>query len=304
MNIEEYLQQEVTIRDGIHCHDGVWWKNNSFGTCSTLYQLQEFEPIIAKPSIKHSFIRYYHIVPAALIGKIKGTITIRNRMMIKGESLSNYSLGAISDRKRRQAINRALKYGFRVERIKDFTKHRSDFLEIYITNAERNYRGNHDWYKKNEDQWWSKLFEEHSLPGRDWFGVFYEDKLIAFLYACLVNGTAIWLVSKSNKDYLKKDPNDLLWHYTISHYQNIPNCSCVDAGWAISIPPSIDWRKRSMGFEPVPFFIYDHMNYLTSSAIKAALWLASPVLNSSIPYKNREGLLYKARVLQQIMTKR
>ena len=295
MTLEEYLRQESGIRSGVHFHGGVWWKQTSPGCCQLLYPLQEIPPGSAAPHPLRSFIRYSHVVPAG-----SGTPgRMRTRLVIQGDNLKNYSLQNIADRKRRQAINKAVRCGFKTGLIQDLEKHRRDLHDIYISNAARNQHGlPAQWYVEHEEEWWRNLAREHALPGRDWFGAFHGEKLVAFLYNCLVDDTAVMLVAKSHRDYLVSDPNDLLWFDSFLHYQAMPECRRIDAGWAIPVPPTVDWRKRSLGFESAELPVFEKANRAALGAIRGALFLAKPLLKLGDPKANR-GILFKARTIQK-----
>ena len=297
MNLDEYLKQESSLRKGIHFHGGTWWKSTATGCCQPLHALQEIAPGSARPAWSRSFIRYSHVVPGGAGAESRKT---RTRLMIQGERLTTYSLQNIADRKRRQAINKAVRCGFKTDLIRDLEKHRRDLHEIYISNADRNRHGlSPEWYVEHEEEWWGNLAREFALPGRDWFGAFQGEKLVAFLYVCLVDDTAVMLVAKSNKEFLVSDPNDLLWFDAFMHYQGVAGCRRIDAGWAIPVPPTIDWRKRSLGFESVELPIYERTSRLALNLIRAPLFLAKPILDSSIAGGANRGLLFKARTIQK-----
>ena len=296
MNLAEYLQQEAGLRPGVHFHDGIWWRKTSPGGCQPLYALQEIAPGSARPARWRSLVRYSHVVPAAAAAQARRT---RTRLMIQGDKLANYSLQGIADRKRRQAINKAVRCGVSVELIRELGAHRRELLDIYVSNAMRNRHGLPEtWYVEHEDEWWRDLEREFALPGREWFGAFQEGKLVAFLYVSLVEDTAIMRVAKANKEHLVADPNDLLWFEMILHYQKIPACRRIDAGWAIHVPPTIDWRKRSMEFEPIELPIYDRTSALALGLARGALFAAKPLLGGAPDDANR-GWRFKARTLSK-----
>lgn len=298
MTIEEYLRQESAMRAGVHFHDGVWWKNASPGSCQPLYPLQEIPAGGARPRLSRSFLRYSHVVPAADAAAASGRT--KTRLLIQGENLRNYSLANIADRKRRQAINKAVRCGFKTALIRDPEKHRRDLLEIHVSNAERNRYGlPPEWYREHEDEWWRNFMREFELPGRDWFGAFQGEKLVAYLYDCLVGDTAVMLTAKSHRGYLVSDPNDLLWFDSFLHYQAQPECRRIDAGWAIPLPPTIDWRKRSLGFEAVELPIFEKTNRAAMGLVRAALFCAQPLLDSPLAQRSNRGLLFHARTVRK-----
>lgn len=295
MNLQEYLRQETGLREGIHLHDGIWWRKTSPGCCQPLYPLQEIAPGRARPNPARSFIRYSHVVPGADAAQARRT---RSRLVIQGDQLKNYSLPGIADRKRRQAINKAVRTGIRIDLIRDPEKHRGDLLEIYASNAARNRHGlPAEWYREHEDEWWRNLAQEFALAHREWFGAFQGDRLVAFLYVSLVEDTAMMRVAKANQAFLVSDPNDLLWFEMIRFYQAIPACRRIDAGWAIHVPETIDWRKRSLGFEVAELPLYDRINPLALGLIRTGLAMVKPFLRAD-DAENR-GWRFKAKVIQK-----
>ena len=300
MTLDEYLEQEASIRAGCHYHRGVWWKRNSFGACSPLYPLQEIVPGASRPRRLHSIIRYHHVTPVVglhLDSEIRRRS--RNRMMLTEEGLLDFSFATLADRKRRQAINRAVRNGVSVARIENIETVCADLFEIYQSNADRSGHGlTAEWYRKNYSKWWMGVLQEYSLPGRDWFGAFVEKKLVAFLYACIIDNTAAWLVAKSNKNFLKIDPNDLLWAEVIKYYQDHTVCKDIDTGWSIPIPQSIDWRKRSLGFQSIRKPIFDWVNPPVSWTLTASFWCFKPLLDSSFQADRKRGLLFFARTIR------
>lgn len=295
MNLHEYLSQETGLREGVHLHDGIWWRKTSPGCCQPLYPLQEIAPGGVRPNPVRSFIRYSHVVPAVDAAQARRT---RSRLVIQGDKLKDYSLQGIADRKRRQAINKAVRTGIRIDLIGDLEKHRRDLLEIYESNAARNRHGLPEgWYREHEDEWWRNLAQEFALAHREWFGAFQGDKLVAFLYVSLVEDTAVMRVAKANKAFLVSDPNDLLWFEMIQFYQKNPACRRIDAGWAIHVPETIDWRKRSLGFEATGLPIYDRINPFALGLIRAGLAMVKPFLRADDA--DNRGWRFQAKVIRK-----
>ncbi len=294
MTIEEYLRQESAVRAGVHCHDGVWWKNASPGSCQPLYPLQEIPAGRARPRFSRSFLRYFHVVPGGQDGGL-----VRTRMLLQGERLATYSLDQL-DGVRRKAIRKAIRAGCRIEPITSLAEHRRDLLAIYVSNAARNRYGlPEQWYLDHSEEWWRNLTREAALPGRTWFGAFLENKLVAFSYSCLVGDTFHMLVTKSHTDFLAARPVDLLEFEVVRHGGGQAGCRRIDAGWAIPLPPTIDWRKRSLGFEAVELPIFEKTNRAALGLARAALFCAKPLLDSPVGQKSKRGMLFHARTLRK-----
>ena len=300
MTLDEFIDQERRIRPGVHLHDGIWWKTNSFGCCSPLFPLQAIEPGTRRPAFLKSFIRYHHIATAASAQKGDTNLVLQNRIMMPEAALSSYSIQSIEDRKRRQAINRSVRRGFFTRPIEELGAFRYDLFEIYVSTAKRNKHGlPPGWYQENERLWWENLQTEFSLQGRQWLGVFLEDKLVGFLYWCVVQNTALWLVTKSNADFVASDPNDLLWHEGIEACQRTLDCANIDTGWAIPIPESIDWRKRTFGFRPIPMNVYSYMNPAINRSVRFVFRVLNP-LAKRIPVTTHRGLMFRYQTLRKL----
>lgn len=292
MTLEEYIEQERKIRRGVHHHDGVWWVTTFPQCCQPLYQLQEIIPKVSAPNPWKAIIRYSHVVPKDYHGTEKKT-----RLLLQGDKLKSFDVKDL-ERRRRQAINKAIRSGFLVDKMVNLEKHWSDLQEIFISTARRTRYGLPErYYIEKEAEWRENLRREFDLPGRDWFGVYKGNKLIAYLYSCIVDGAAIWLATKSNGEYLKEDPNDLLWFHVISHYKAQAGCIRIDAGWAISQTPSIDWRKTKLGFERVEMPIFHRMNRFALLGVKALLSGMKPFLKE-VRNDSRRNILHKLGVIE------
>lgn len=293
MTLDEYLQQEAAIRPNVHWHDGVLWKQSAAGCAQPQYPLQVISPGSARPAPRRSWIRYSHLIPGPGAGG-----AVRTRLLLQGDRLRDYSMELL-DGTRRKAIRKAVRAGCRIEPIPDLEPHRDDLLEIYASNADRNLHGlPGQWYRDHPEEWWSHLRRETSLAGREWTGAFLDGRLVAFSYACLVDHTLHLLVTKCHTDHLNSRPVDLLEFEVIRGGRKRPECRRIDVGWSIPVPPSIDWRKISLGFEPVELPVFVHANPLAMGLIRGVLFAAGPLLKLGPKDANR-GLLFKARTIRK-----
>jgi hypothetical protein len=221
----------------------------------------------------------------------------RVRLLLQGDRLTQFDIGKL-ERRRRQAVNRAVRSGLAVDTIARLDPHWEALRKIYMSTAARTGYGlAESYYREKEGEWRENLRREFALPGRDWFGVYHDRRLVAFLYSCLVGDTAVWLATKCDADYLQKDPNDLLWAQTIQHYRGRQDCSRIDAGWSIAEPASIDWRKASMGFERVDLPVFR----VVSWAVRATGSVALSILRSAVGVvrdESRRGLGFKLRTIE------
>ena len=286
MTLQEFVYQEREVRQGIHYHDGVWWRRTAFQCCQPVYALQEIEPLTAAPRLWKTLVRYSHVVPHTHF-----TGRTRTRLVLQGERLRNYDIGDL-ERRRRQAISKAHRSGLVAQRITCLDDHWRDLREIFISTAARTGYGlRPEYYVEKEAKWREGQRREFSLRGRDWFGVFSGKKLIAYIYSCLVEETAVMLVTKCHADYLRSDPNDLLWFFHNSYYRDQPGCRRLDAGWSIAEPPSIDWRKTKLGFERVEIPVFERTRPVAAQGMALVFGVMRPVLAwmQRKEAKNRSG---------------
>jgi hypothetical protein len=219
--------------------------------------------------------------------------------MLQGDRFLNYGLNTLSS-KRRQLIRRANRLGYQVGKIDSLEDHRLELQKIYVSTAQRNRHGlAEDWYISNQSTWWRNLQQEYALPGRDWFGVFLAGQLVSFMYCVHVEDTVMWLVNKCNEEFLKSDPNDLLWFEVIDYYKKIDTCEKIDAGQAVPIPPSIDWRKAHLGFEAIDVPIFEKVNVGALGTARVAVGALAPFTRSNDP--SNRGFAFRVRNLEKLL---
>jgi len=292
MILEQYIEQERKIRQKVHFHGGVWWKQSSFQSCQPLYPLQEIPTGSSRPGFTKALIRYSHLVPPGSVGKIQWDC-----MFLEEDALAGFSFEGLKHEKRK-AVNRGKRSGLKVERIENIENHWPDLQQIYISTANRTSYGlPGSYYVENEDDWKTNLKNEFDLVGRDWFGVFSEDTLVGFLYSCLVDGTASLLVTKYNDDYRNMRPTDFLHYHVILNYQDHPKCHKIYAGRSVTATPTIDRFKSAFGFKRIPIQAFECVNRFVMAGAKSALFLGKPILQR-IQADNRRGIGYRLKVLE------
>lgn len=243
MEEDQYIEQERNIRPGVHFHDGVWWKRTSPQCCEPLYVLQDFAQGTSRPARFHSMVGYSHLVSDRDTGSCEWAC-----QFLDGENFEKFSFGNLR-REKQKAIRRAEKSGLDIERISDIEEHWKDLKEIYISSAIKTKFGlSPDYYEKNEAAWQEGLRREFALGGRDWYGVFFEGKLICFLYSCLIGDTAYLLVTKAIDSLRQMQPGVYVHFHVISMYRGNPKCKRIFAGRSIGISPTVDEFKERLGF--------------------------------------------------------
>jgi len=293
MTLNEFIEQERTIRTDIHLHNGVWWRTSAFQCCQPVYLLQEVEAGMASPRITQAFVRHSYLVPKGCSGNTSWVC-----LMLQGSKFSDFSFETLPYEKRK-AINKAQKSEFEVRRITSLEKNWEDLREICISTANRTQHGYPaSYYVENDNEWRTNMRREYALPKRDWHGVFIGEKMIAFMYSCLVDRTANLLVTKFNSDFLASRPSDYLHYCVISYYRDIPECERVCAGRSVSQVLSIDRFKLGFGFtqEVMPAYCK------TNRMVKFGISTLSPLIRMTINKTgsdSRRGILYKLETIEK-----
>lgn len=97
---------------------------------------------------------------------------------------------------------------------------------------------------------------EFAIPGREWWGAFFEGRLIAYYYAYLIGGTMHISASKSHTDHLRMCPNDAMAFSFLQHCAQLPTCHSVIFGDYSPGVPSLTEFKEQFGFEKKSFPVF------------------------------------------------
>lgn len=293
MTLEEFVAQERAVRGGVHHHAGVWWRSTSFGCCQPVYPLQEIEAGAARPKMARSFVRYSHVVPAG-----KQHNSAWRCLFLDGAALKGFCFDKLRYEKRK-AINKARRSGLEIRRITDLEPLWPELQKVFMSTARRTGYGlPAAYYMESEAEWKRGLRREHGLPGRDWWGAFLGDTLVAYLYTCLVGETALLLVTKHDDAYSELRPSDLLHFEAIAHYRDDASCSRIYAGRVTGIVPSIDQFKAKFGFQAAELPVHDRLNRCVVWTARAASRIGGPI-PSADPGTSRRGLSYWLRTVRQ-----
>jgi len=273
MILEQFLEQERNILNGVHCHDGVWWRRTSFGCCQPLYPLQEIVPWQSKPMWRESYLRYKHIVPSGIASN-----QVMTFMMISEEDLKSFCFEKLP-REKRKAIKRARKSGVVVKQLTTLDGNWNALQKIFVSTAMRTQYGlPPEYYTKQENLWRRTLSREFELGNREWFGAFINGKLVGYLYACIVDNFAWLLVTKFDFEFNQARPSDALHYHVIEFYRGHPDCRAVCAGETNALTPTIDRFKRQWGFKPKEYSAYQTVNRPARLVISGLLGTADMIL--------------------------
>ena len=241
MNEEEFAAQEASLGARVHSSDGVWWSESPRLMCKPVYEFKEIQPGAARPAWRRSALGYVHFVPA----DEKGNSTAEY-MVLGGDALQGFRIEALKPRKR--SLIRKAAGVLAVQPLTDLERDFPEMLKIAISAAQRIGRG-HGWryYAENGEKWHETLKALFALPRREWWGVYLENRLVAYSHSYLVDDTMNISAAKSHSDFLGYNPNDALLYRFVTHCQSVEGCRrIVFGGW--TVPESQNYFKEQYGF--------------------------------------------------------
>lgn len=208
----EYARQEQALGASLHLNQGVWWRRVFPFYTKPAFEFRQVAPGSARPAWHRSFAGYSHQV---------ATAAESNRsleyMILEGEPLETFGMPKLDSKKRNQ-VRKGLK-SCRIGLIDDLSKHREAMLQINITQSLRQMKSGEFYvpvthYTKGEEAWWQRMVKHFGLPGRDWWGAFLEDRLIAYIFTEAVDSVLFVRAVKTHTDFFNLCPSDAL-HFTV-----------------------------------------------------------------------------------------
>jgi hypothetical protein len=261
MKAEQYIEQQIKAGYKIHLHDGVWWQQYAPWFYRPVVPLQKLTPGSVRPSRLLSVLGYSHLVDDPEIANKYWPV-----MMLKEESLELFSISALSSSKRAR-VRKGLKLN-EVRKIANIDPVITEMQQICISAAKRTGHGRPpEYYVKNAGEWEAFMRKEFAIPGREWWGAFQGDVLVAYYYAYLVDETMFISAAKSHSDYLQNCPNDALLFSFLEFCRGLEDCRRVIFGdW--SDAPSLNEFKERYGFQKVDLLMYTTLNKIVKWARK------------------------------------
>jgi hypothetical protein len=248
MNSEAYIEQELKAGCRAHYNQGVWWHSHYAGGCKTVLPFQQIVPGSATPRLAKSLLGYNHLAPrdACPAG-------LAAFYLLRGQALNAYSLESLNDGKRR-AILKAQRAGIVISRITSLEPLWEDLRALAMSaTARTGYGKPAEFYRTHFQQWQESLRKEFAKPDREWWGAFHQEKLGAYMYGYLVDGTMHLANVKIHADFVKQHAGDLLLYSLVEYSKTLNTCSQVDVGRRSPNSPSVDKWKELHGFERVEF---------------------------------------------------
>ena len=175
-------------------------------------------------------------------------------MSLNHAKLKEFFIKSLSSSKRAR-VRKGLKLT-EVKKIEKIDPVIEDIKDTCISQAKRTGYGlPPEYYVKHYKNW-------RSWIKREWWGVYYKKKLIAYRYDILINDTMYFIATKSHTDFLDNCPNDALMYTFISYCKSLKGCKWLNAGdWNV-YKPTINNFKQLFGFEKVDLPIYTKYNPL------------------------------------------
>ena len=168
-------------------------------------------------------------------------------------AISAWSLADSVGGKRRNLIRKGLRNN-EVRKLDNLDDYREDLAEISISTAIRTKRGYPPtYYRERGQEWWESILRVANYS--EFWGAFFEGKLIAYLSVHVAGHRAVIDGAKSRTEFLNTCPNDALVFSFLESCRQRGNIREVWYGHFSEDKPSLNQFKASFGFNGtrVPF---------------------------------------------------
>lgn len=260
MTSEEFINQQIAAGHKIHVNRGVWWQRVAPFCCKPVINFKETGT--SNPLLIKSFLKYSYVVKDPAIANSHWDV-----MLLHRDKLKDFSIKSLSSSKRAR-VRKGLKF-VEIKKIEDIEPVIDNIRDVCISTAIRTNHGlPPGYYLKKYKKWRSWLMKEFSLPNREWWGAYFNNSLIAYMYGVLIDDTMYDFTAKSHTDFLDKCPNDALIFTFLEYCKNLTGCNQVIFGdWSKNVP-SLNKFKENFGFEKVELPMYVWINPLLNSLKK------------------------------------
>lgn len=257
----------------VHLHDGIWWLQVGPGFCKPVDLLRRLIPAAARPALLQRWMGYSHLVADAALANWHWDV-----MYLAGDGLRQFELSCVKP-KRRRRIKHALA-ALQVRRIADIQPLLPAMNEINIITATRTGHGKPaSYYVEKRAEWERFMTREFALRGREWWGAFFEGRLVAYYYSHVISRTLYINAAKSHTDFLNHGPNDALVFSLLEHHRNQADCEQVVYGdWSPDVP-SLNEFKEQYGFAHVALPVFR---------------VQTPLMRLALPWMQRKATAPKA----------
>lgn len=245
MTVEQFVEAEQKLGSDFHLASGVWWRKVKPFFYQPADLMTRFSARTANPKPWLSLGGYYHLVPSE---EGSNGVVVANEI----SDLEGYSLTSLKKKKTR--IQRALSV-FRIQRVRVLGDLLNEGYRVYL-----------DWDGRTADV---RVRRSDPVTFCDWMtrslahphllilGAYYDNRLVAYLMAHAIAGTANINKSFALSEYNQLAPMAALKYSYVKICANSPG---VHRAWSglRSMKESLERYKAELGFRHVsyPAFIY------------------------------------------------
>lgn len=263
MTSQEFIEQQIAAGYKVHFNGGTWWQESFPFFCRPVVPFKEINPGESEPKFHKSFLGYKHLVRDKQLANQYWSV-----MLLGENKLKDYSIHTLSSPKKAQ-IRKGLK-NVEIKRIENIDIILEDIKNICISTRQRTKHGKPETYYLTKE-WRSWIKKEFALPKREWWGAYFEGRLIAYTYSVQIDETMYIYAAKSHTDYLDRCPNDALFFTFINYCKDLPDCKQIVFGDGGAATPSLNAFKKKLGFEEVNLPVYTHYSSIISLYKKSKL---------------------------------
>lgn len=254
MTSREFIEQQIAAGYKVHYNKGVWWQRIAPFFYKPVVHFQKIMPGESSPKFSKAFLGFNHLVTDKKFANQSWPVMVLNEKKLKEYTI--YSLPT----PKRARIRKGLKMT-EIKRIENIESVIEDLKNICISTRMRIEHGRPVHYYKTEE-WRSWITKEFSLPKREWWGAYYQNSLIAYIYAVPIDETMFIYAAKSITEHLDKCPNDALIFSFLNYCKELPDCNQVMFGDGGPTAPGVNLFKEKLGFEEINLPVYTRYNPL------------------------------------------
>jgi hypothetical protein len=252
----DFAAEERRLGRGVHECGGVWWATVQPFYCKPVNEFRQIARGAARPALAKSLLGYSHQVPS-----LEGANRSVTHMVLEGEDLGQFGIGRLRGSKRNQ-VRKGLSL-CEVRPIRDLDTFLERMRAINIAQARRienlGERGGFlpsKHYESHAEQWRRETRREFTHRGKQWWGAFHGDLLVAYLVSVEIGDVKMIGAVKSDPAGLQFCPVDALYFTVLEAAGRDAECNQVVNGGPGGERPGLTHFKEQFLFrqKPVPYF--------------------------------------------------
>jgi len=268
MKLEQFVSQQLSMGYPLHQHQGVWWQRQRRFYYKPAFNYQVLAPGSARPHPLRALVGYSHSVPPGTESNHKWPT-----MLVDWTSKERFSLENLAETSsdKRSQIRRQVRMAMsnlEIRLIHSIDQVIDDLQKINISAILRTEVGKPANYYVDRRETWEKFMRKlFALPDREWWGAFYQGKLVAYFYGFAVDGEWIIDTAKSMTEFLHLRPNDGLLFKTMESAINAHGCTRINYGGWTPDDPKLSQFKQKHGFQKVDIPAHLQLNPIAKLAL-------------------------------------